>query len=550
MAQDHLIPTLLASLQLLAAPSLAQVGGAYGADGRIDDSGLFSRFGHAVALVDLNLDGAADLLVAAPTADSGPWVDNGRLQAWSGRTGRLMWEVKGGQIDEHLGEAITILEDRDGDGAPEVLVAGWGVVGDLRLLSGRTGGSLADLPEPSDSNGIRAMCELGDVDGDGTRDLLLGAPSATTTTAPLAGAAYLLSGSDGSLLLQVDGLTRGDSLGEAVAAADDHDGDGIGDFFLATSELHVGGLDDVGRVELRSSATGAVIRQWDGSAAYQEFGRVLASGQDLDGDGLVDLAVGVPDDFVEVYSSATGGLLLRLDAASPGEEFGAAVAMVSDLDGDELGEILVGAPRAMTVVWGVRSGAASLFLGGSGVEAFLIRGPNFLVQLGHSVAVAPGPDADGRLRFAAGGPEDGFNPTGTVSLFNFEPFLVVDAEEISAATGGAAHLELHFPSTFAGRPYRVLFSASGVGPTTFGVKVPLTDDALLRRSLAGSAPFSQSAGLQGRLDAAGRASASFTLLPGAAGGVVGRHLDYAAVVFGPGPTGLASSVARRLTIQP
>lgn len=138
-------------------------------------------------------------------------------------------------------------------------------------------------------------------------------------------------------------------IGRTVAALDDVDGDGVGD-------LAAGG-QYANRVVLFSGRTGAVIRRLSdplgGSA--DRLGWNVAAIDDLDGDGARDVAAGAPyadaggvvdSGRVVLFSTGTGDVLGRLqdDVPTLSRLFGSFVADGRDLDGDGVPEVLVGVP--------------------------------------------------------------------------------------------------------------------------------------------------------------------------------------------------------------
>jgi hypothetical protein len=66
-----------------------------------------------------------------------------------------------------------------------------------------------------------------DVDGDGTADVLVGAPDHLVRGTP--GQVQVLSGRDGSVLATRSGTAAGDAFGFSLAVLGDADGDGVAD---------------------------------------------------------------------------------------------------------------------------------------------------------------------------------------------------------------------------------------------------------------------------------------------------------------------------------
>ncbi len=115
------------------------------------------------------------------------------------------------------------------------------------------------------------------------------------------------------------------------------------------------------------------------------------------------------------------------------------------------------------------------------------------------------------------------------------PDLHLGLTSLSASAGGALPFVIHVPA-HARRPYVLLASGSGTAPGTSwgGLSVPLNPDALLLSALA-SAGGPTLPGSVGLLDDAGRAEARFVAPPGLLLHLVGRRLDWAALLLGPQP---------------
>lgn len=185
---------------------------------------------------DLDLDGVPDLAAAG-------W--SSRLEAFSGTTGTTLWTH--GSDAEPI-QAAARLDDRDGDGVPEVLVGTGAVSGRVRVLSGLDGTVLHEFAQP-DVQYLGGVVEaLGDANGDGIQDF-----AASCWVAPNM-QVRVLSGADGALLFRRVVLAE---YAGAFANVGDHDGDGSADLIVGEP------LKSFGYAQLLSSRCAP-----DGSASY------------------------------------------------------------------------------------------------------------------------------------------------------------------------------------------------------------------------------------------------------------------------------------------
>ncbi|MCP3935906.1 MAG: CSLREA domain-containing protein, partial [Actinomycetia bacterium] len=280
--------------------------------------------------------------------------------------------------------AVGAFQDDDGGsgrGAVHVLFLNAdGTVKAEQKISSTTGGLTGPLGD-ADRFG-RSVAGLGDLDGDGIVDIAVGALRDDDGGTDR-GAVYVLflnadgtvkaeqkiSSTTGSLIGPLDDTDR---FGISVANIGDLDGDGIVDITVGAHLDDDGGTDrgavyvlflnadgTVKGEQKISSVSGGLTGPLDNS---DYFGASVAGIGDLDGDGIVDIAVGAYADddggssrgavyvlFLNAdgtvkaeqkISSTTGSLTGPLDDT---DDFGISVAGMGDLDGDGIADITVGA---------------------------------------------------------------------------------------------------------------------------------------------------------------------------------------------------------------
>jgi len=265
---------------------------------------------------------------------------------------------------------------------------------------------------------------IGDFDGDGIDDLVVGAPNWDRPTVDESGAWWHFRGSATRSLPGTGPFYFGNigpfCIGEALASGD-FDGDGRDELVVGAPCTGVDEHDGAGTVALWDYEGGTwilrlALTQDDvtGAAAGDSFGFgfALATG-DFDGNGLDDLAVGTPEETwgghyeagaVDIfYGSAS--VWLRTDNAqhlrSPNQvgtdEFGAALA-VGDFNSDGYDDLAVGAPWR-PVSDHANSGVVEVFSGST--SGLVLTGPEVLDDNDFPASVAEGNELFG-LALAAG----------------------------------------------------------------------------------------------------------------------------------------------------
>jgi hypothetical protein len=255
------------------------------------------------------------------------------------------------------------------------------------------------------------IAAAGDVDGDGVPDVILGANYAAPGGTFQAGSAFVYSGQSGALLWRFDGTESAGWFGRSTAGVGDVDGDGFGDLLVGAPKETPNGITRAGRAYLYSGATGALLRQFEGTSAFDYLGTSVAGAGDLDGDGFGDLIIGATNAHpgsgftgsTFVYSGATGTLIWRFDGIQDAELMGSSVANAGDVDGDNVNDVVVGA-RSAAHHGRAFAGAVYVYSGATGKEIWRFNGKAAYDNFGSAVAGAGDVDGDGHADLMIGIP--------------------------------------------------------------------------------------------------------------------------------------------------
>lgn len=308
------------------------------------------RFGAILqAERDLNGDGCRDVAIGGAP----PWPERAFnvLRTYLDRDWNTPREYEASVGDWHPYVEALALDDRDGDAIPDWVIVD-AYVGGASIARSRIGDEMlwirAASSRPSgwtmDGGGIASLRR--DFDGDGRDDLVLAQYFGwdAYTEASLS----LCSSGDGSVSKQVH-LSSCGYFAYAIATGRDVDGDGIGDIAVGAPDME--GMCGDAAVEVYSGVDLARIRRLDelNPRGYNEgFGASVALLRDLDGDGHAEIAVGCAetedhgdDYYAIVFSGKTGH---PLSASYTDHHHVVVAALDDDVDGDGIDDLLLGLP--------------------------------------------------------------------------------------------------------------------------------------------------------------------------------------------------------------
>jgi FG-GAP repeat len=311
---------------------------------RIDGAGSGDEAGTAVAGAgDLNGDGRADVIVGARFAGNNKRPFSGSIYVVFGRSGATNvdlaalgqngFRIDGAEASDLAGFSASGAGDVNGDARGDLLVGARFAANNARAGSGSayvvfgkdaaTNVDLATLGRAGFRiDGAAAgdlaggsVAPVGDLNGDGRGDVLVGARGADNNDRAGSGSAYVVFGKDaptnvdlsalGHAGFRIDGAAAGDRAAFAVAGAGDVNGDGLADVVVGAhfadnndredsgSAYVVFGKDAPTNVDLAALRHGGF--RIDGAAAGDGAGWSVAEAGDLDEDGQADVLVGAPD---------------------------------------------------------------------------------------------------------------------------------------------------------------------------------------------------------------------------------------------------------------
>ena len=223
-----------------------------------------------------------------------------------------------GNSGQPVGSDVAIVPDMNGDGYDELAIGGSSAPNRVHVIPGgpdgwglnlRLGTNPAVITYTGDAPGDLAgytVAGVGDVNGDGFGDMLVGAPF-NDIAGSNAGAVYVvlgsatLTGSNLGMFPTIVGEVANEEVGRTIGPAGDVNGDGYQDMLVAAT--------------LTSLILNSTKIKYTGEAANDYAGSSVDSIGDMNGDGYMDFVVGAPQN--DDGSVSGGAAYVVLGSATP-----------------------------------------------------------------------------------------------------------------------------------------------------------------------------------------------------------------------------------------
>ena len=455
---------------------------------------------------------------------------------YSGKDGGRLFRIIGNSSSPRIGLRLSSVGDLNGDGVPDILSSSYGFpskfsAGAIFLFSGKNGTLLMTWVGDNKWDGLgTSLRRMGDVNGDGINDFIAGSHG---------GYARVFSGKTGKIIYQVKGNSFF-GFGGLVGCLGDVNKDGFADFGVGAPFEPANGYDS-GAVYVYSGKTGKLLKKIPGRGAQVKFGVDMDGVGDVNKDGYGDFVVSSWRSLqgtnywgsAELFSGKDFSRITLFDPKTPEHWFGTQCRCAGDVDGDGTNEILFsGKKKAYVCDW-------------KGKILYTLEGEN-RYSTGYGFVLAGGGDVngDGLADVIVSGPADPPYPE-VVSVFSpaYAP-LGGDRKALSLSKGETLHFSLQAGKFRKNHFYWMLGSLSGTRPglPVGVVKIPLKWDPYMNGTVVfpWSLPLVNPVGV---LDFQGKASAAFKMDPRFPPALVGAtfYHSFLAIDFLKGRIDLASN---------
>jgi len=295
---------------------------------KLAGEGPMDKFGTSIASADLNIDGHPDIVIGAPFNTNDPALyQSGAVYVFFGPDFTTGIKLFASSTIKGLGWAVAA-GDMNGDGTADLVISASGKV--LVYFGGTSFAPSLNAPDISITSAAsgfgKAVAVIGDVDGDGKREIAVAAPNAVINNNRDTGSVSIVKGSasgivnvdaatpPAALLVRIDGEGLFNRFGFSLAAVGDFDADGKPDLAVGapmadvttstgqnilSGKVYVFKGKDISPAATVANSTvfsGKVKDQAFGSSLAVSNGKLLIGGPRSEADAgsvnIVDLATG------------------------------------------------------------------------------------------------------------------------------------------------------------------------------------------------------------------------------------------------------------------
>lgn len=277
----------------------------------------------------LSGSGPNSFIASAPLYESSaacfsPNQNCGLIEVFDSISGSVIGRFEGSIDAGQLGSSLSSIGDLNADGRNDIVAGAPRANNDtgyvkiiFSILSGTILTTSLNVLGPSAGSLYgHSVTNVGDVDGGGIDDLLIGAPGFNGPNGVSSGQATLLRGETiqpgaptVTTLCTINGAAANDQFGYSVRGIGDINGDSVLDFAISSP----GALSNTGRVDIYSFSGGNCnsFSSLSGFATGENYGISLAGGAknnsrcDFNNDNLPDLAIGGYADSNSIGQAAT-----------------------------------------------------------------------------------------------------------------------------------------------------------------------------------------------------------------------------------------------------
>ncbi|MCF2494591.1 FG-GAP-like repeat-containing protein [Dyadobacter chenhuakuii] len=332
-----------------------------------------AQAGYAVSSAgDVNGDGYSDVIVGAPFFDKGESNEGAAFiyhGSASGIASSAAITLEGNQNEAQFGISAASAGDINKDGFSDIIIGapfyskgenkeGVAMVFYGSALGIKSNGTIMEVNQPDAKFG-RAVEGLGDVNGDGYSDVIVGAPMYDKGQAD-EGAGFIYHGSAGGIGLAAAMILEADQAGAqygySLAGAGDVNGDGYNDVIIGAYAYDNGQTNEGAAFVYHGSAIGIAKNAaifFESNQINAQFGWAVATAGDVNGDGYSDIIIGsylydygqANEGAAFIYQGSAQGIktgAIRLESNQAEARLGISVACAGDVNGDGYSDIMIG----------------------------------------------------------------------------------------------------------------------------------------------------------------------------------------------------------------